>query len=706
MKKTGSWRGVAGCLAVAAILAMRLCAVNPTVGDMNIKVTWVPLFSHGCVALFVTNNGTRTIKVSQYMDCSSREQPGLQQQAAAVQKAAMPDDGPGTIYPAAEFMLKPGAGMSAGGGGALPPPMEIAPGQKRVIPLFYEEVGDAPQNSSEVIFSLKRHGRVMSTTTFVNRGDVWKETRGTEFLHDVEGAKTAAGDNGSSRATKERPWENSLGMKFAPVAGTKALFSVWDTRVEDYTAFINEVAGEMKIFQDLLDETGSDWDKPGFAQSPQDPAVNVSWDDAKAFCNWLTVQERKAGAIGSRQRYRLPTDAEWSLAAGKGKYPWGDEETPPKDAGNFASQGTTAVGSYKPNDSGLYDMGGNVSQWCEDFYHKGVEVAGQHVHDDQGGASFHVVRGSSFELSSLLASAVRWPGDFGSSRTTGFRCVLEGPGKSTGAGGATKEHPWENSLGMRFAPVAGTGALFCIWDTRVQDYEKYRTALAGMVKNYETLLSDTQIARDAYERAKFEEDREWPGPGFKQEATHPAVMVSWFAARAFCEWLTEKERAAGVIAQNQRYRLPADWEWGMASGANPYPWGTKWPPVKGAGNYARTFAVDDYEQTSPVGSFPANEFGLYDMGGNVWQWCASYYRGGIDAIPLPQSKTDEQKQEEQERGENEDRDDVKYCILRGTSWDSTAGDHLELSVRGYDEQAGMARDCGFRCVLATDESTQ
>ena len=103
MKHSGTWRGVAGCLAVAVIMAVRLCAANPTEGDANIKFTWVPLFSRGCVALFVTNNGSGTIKVSQEMDCSCREPPGIQQ-LAAIAKAAVPDDGPETIHSAAEFM--------------------------------------------------------------------------------------------------------------------------------------------------------------------------------------------------------------------------------------------------------------------------------------------------------------------------------------------------------------------------------------------------------------------------------------------------------------------------------------------------------------------------------------------------------------------------------------------------------------------------
>jgi Sulfatase-modifying factor enzyme 1 len=95
-----------------------------------------------------------------------------------------------------------------------------------------------------------------------------------------------------------QPFENTLGMRFLSVPGTQVLFSIWDTRVQDYQVFARA--------------TSTDWPSPEFQQGPTHPAINVSWLDAKRFCEWLTGKERAEGKIRPDQEYRLPTDVEWS----------------------------------------------------------------------------------------------------------------------------------------------------------------------------------------------------------------------------------------------------------------------------------------------------------------------------------------------------------------------------------------------------------
>jgi formylglycine-generating enzyme len=109
------------------------------------------------------------------------------------------------------------------------------------------------------------------------------------------------------------------------------------------------------------------WKDANFSD-PQMPVVSVSWDEAVAYCDWLS------GAMG--KQYRLPTEAEWERAARGGVegllYPWGD--APPEFVPDYTTRwknGPEAVGLYAPNEYGLYNLGDNVHEWCADWYDDG-----------------------------------------------------------------------------------------------------------------------------------------------------------------------------------------------------------------------------------------------------------------------------------------------------------------------------------------------
>lgn len=106
--------------------------------------------------------------------------------------------------------------------------------------------------------------------------------------------------NAPATATKADPFVNSLGMKFVPVPRTKVLFCIWETRVKDFEVFANDANRHLA--------------KPAFEQGPTHPAVCVSWEEANSFCEWLTTREQATGRIGRAQKYRLPSDEEWSVA--------------------------------------------------------------------------------------------------------------------------------------------------------------------------------------------------------------------------------------------------------------------------------------------------------------------------------------------------------------------------------------------------------
>ena len=241
--------------------------------------------------------------------------------------------------------------------------------------------------------------------------------------------------------------------------------------------------------------------------------------------------------------------------------------------------------------------------------------------------------------------------------------------KKKSIGGATKENPFVNSLGMEFVRVPGTKVLFSIWDTRAKDYR-------------------------AYAAANPEVDESWRSLGFEQEEDHPVVDVDWEDANAFCSWLMKKERQEGKIGQDQEYRLPTDKEWSAAVGTDRYPWGNQWPPPEGAGNYNPSLKVDNYEHTSPVGSFGPNQCGLYDMGGNVWQWCKDWYR----------SEMNEKAVLDKYPGLKNDGGGQQYRLVRGAFWGSDVPESLLSSVRLVSPN-GRFVDYGFRCVLGSVSSS-
>ncbi len=253
----------------------------------------------------------------------------------------------------------------------------------------------------------------------------------------------AASAEAPGKATRDRAWKNSLGMVFMPVPGTKVLFSVWKTRVRDYAAYA-----------EASPNVDMGWKQPGFPdadgkalvfqQGSMHPVVTVSWEDAKGFCAWLTRKEQASGMLGQNQKYRLPTDGEWSMAVGlpdEGPgtprekfrrnqetlvFPWGGGEWPPPrgvanyDSTNFDDfEYTSPVWAFRPNAFGLYDLGGNAHEWCEDE----IDWT-QHTNSDQ---MERVLRGGAWssQVWRVMSSYYR-SSDRPSLRRSdnGFRCVL------------------------------------------------------------------------------------------------------------------------------------------------------------------------------------------------------------------------------------------------------------------------------------------
>ncbi len=158
------------------------------------------------------------------------------------------------------------------------------------------------------------------------------------------------------------------------------------------------------------------------------PAVFVSWDDAVLFCQTLTGLERETGRLTASQSYRLPTKAEWEYACRAGTtttYSFGDN---PEQLGEYGwfrgSLELHPVAWKKPNPWGLFDMHGNVWEWCSDW--NGKELAGGDDPQGPAAGSYRVVRGGGFSDGALYCRSASWhiykPWDRGVS--LGFRVIV------------------------------------------------------------------------------------------------------------------------------------------------------------------------------------------------------------------------------------------------------------------------------------------
>lgn len=413
------------------------------------------------------------------------------------------------------------------------------------------------------------------------------------------------------------------------------------------------------------------------------PAYNVSWDDVQNFVSTLNTH-----LLSTNQGFisvSLPSEAEWEYACRAGtttRFYFGDSLDCAGDCsdcpagvlpgnrtdymwycGNNELAGSKPVGEKLPNPFGLYDMSGNVYEWCEDDWHSSYleSPADGSAWIDSPRATNRVMRGGRwFRDASLCRSAER-DYDASSNRVNyiGFRLAASDVKE------VTVMLAGDVLLDLVYIP-AGTFAM-----GRYPEEE-------GGYSNEDP--QHTVTLEQGFWMGKYEiTQKQWlavmgswpsiePSLGYGMGDSYPAYFISWDDAKQFITLLN------AYIADTQQgpamMRLPSESEWEYACRAGTstrYFFGDSsecgsqcedcntdvLPGIRT--DYMWYCANNTLVGTKPVGSKLPNQFGLYDMSGNVYEWCEDDWHANYMGAP-----SDGSAWQDSPRG--------AYRILRGGSW--------------------------------------
>ena len=485
------------------------------------------------------------------------------------------------------------------------------------------------------------------------------------------------------RVTVPAFWLGKYEVTFAEwdacVRGGGCTLDMWDVCVADRVCTL-----------DVWDVCDGSYPYPYCSDYDEHPITYVSWDDAQSFIDWLN------GRTGGD--FRLPTEAEWEYAARAGAtttYSWGDyigrNQANCRSCdrwGVYERGDTSPVGSFPANAWGLHDMHGNVSEWVQDCWNDSYEGAPTDGSARRSGeCRQRVLRGGSWGYEPwYLRSAFRGRGNHSSRyRFMGFRLARSGPVLALPDGETRAETEEERAQVERTVKQLVEGMVSIpAGEFRMgsragdaEDHEKpaHRVAVpAFKLGKYEVTFAQWgACVADGGCNGYSPDDKGW-GRG-----NRPVFVVSWDDVQSFIDWLNGKTGG--------NYRLPSEAEWEYAARAGSttkYSWGDD--IGNNLANCVRWDCGDRWDYTAPVGSFPANAWGLHDMHGNVSEWVQDCWNDSYEGAP-----TD---------GSAWTSGDCSWRVFRGGSWDLDAW-NLRAANRLAVAPAGRGYTFGFR--LAQDE---
>ena len=372
--------------------------------------------------------------------------------------------------------------------------------------------------------------------------------------------------------------------------------------------------GQTEVTQELWQAVMGN-NPSNFHSDPQRPVERVSWDDCQTFVNKLNELTGMA--------FRLPTEAEWEYAARGGnrskgyKYAGSNDLNEVAWCWNNSPNDTKPVATKAPNELGIYDMSGNVWEWCQDWYGSYTSDAQTNPTGPDSGSK-RVDRGGSW-LSYVPDHRVSCRGYNSPSYThvsIGLRLALylNPPGTET-----------FTVNGVTFTMVTVEGGTFTMGATAEQgsdagseEYPTHQVTLSSYS------IGQTEVTQELWQAVMGS------NPSYSQgNLQHPVEQVSWEDCQTFVAELNE--------LTGKTFRLPTEAEWEYAARGGNKSLGYKYAGSNDLNEVA--WYWDGTSTTStiqPVATKAPNELGIYDMSGNVYEWCQDSwgsYTGGAQTNP-------------------------------------------------------------------------